>query len=269
MITSQDILKATGLKSTKTLTRWHQRGLIPEPLVRTHPSGRGKMAYWPDWVLDRCVRIVELQKKGHSLVSAARVLHVEQWDRNYEEVKDYAESISELLASPQSQLGLGDKGTLLDAFHGGVLTSVEHLLTDPADRKALLAQLTAQHAVEQALNLTHAGYTAILVYDGEALEIIPDFLVGHRLSEQEPSPRPLVVTRMLPTLLAIFPSLDDVIDTTPSVRPAPKVWVQERDARMEYVYYPDGIVGFELLRETAKVVSTRTERVRVDADAGA
>src|SRR5215213_3199885 len=119
LITSQDILKATGLKSTKTLTRWHQRGVIPAPLIRTHPSGRGKIAYWPDWVLYRCVRIVLLQKQGHSLVSAARVVHLENRDDIAEDVEFSAETISELLASPQQQLGLGREGTLLDAFHDG------------------------------------------------------------------------------------------------------------------------------------------------------
>ena len=47
MISTNDILDATGLRSGKTLTRWHQRGLIPKPLIRTHPSGRGKAAYCP------------------------------------------------------------------------------------------------------------------------------------------------------------------------------------------------------------------------------
>ena len=70
MKTSAEILKRTGLKSAKTLTRWAKRGIIPVPYIQTHPSGRGKIGYWPDWVLDRCLRIVELRKKGRSLDSA-------------------------------------------------------------------------------------------------------------------------------------------------------------------------------------------------------
>ena len=266
MITSQDILRATGLKSTKTLTRWHQRGVIPEPLIRTHPSGRGKIAYWPDWVLYRCVRIIQLQKEGHSLESAARVVNLQNRDDTRQEVEFSAEVIAELLASPQSHFGMGGEGTLLDAFHDAVLTSLEHFLTDPGEREGLLAALKAQNAVEKALNLAHAGYTPIAVYDGNKLELIPDFLVGHRLSEQPPSGRSLVVVQMLPTLLATFPALDEYVEPTPTVRPAPKVWVKEGDALVEYLYYPDGIIGFELLGETATVVSARTERARINAD---
>src|SRR5215213_7046126 len=110
MITSHDILDKTGLKSAKTLTRWHQRGLIPEPLVRTHPSGRGKIAYWPDWVSDRCIRIIELQKEGHSLESVSRMLHIERLDRTLERVKCRPSSLSELLASYQAPFGPGHEG---------------------------------------------------------------------------------------------------------------------------------------------------------------
>src|SRR3954465_13674770 len=97
MITTTDILEATGLKSGKTLTRWHQRGLIPEPLVRTHPSGRGKIAYWPDWVLDHCVRLVQLQKTGHTLRSASLQLAAESWHQTVEEVASEPGPLAEQL----------------------------------------------------------------------------------------------------------------------------------------------------------------------------
>ena len=71
MISSKEILEKTGLKSTKTLTRWHKAGIIPEPMIETHPSGRGKIGYWPDYVLTRCLKIIELRKQGYSLSAAA------------------------------------------------------------------------------------------------------------------------------------------------------------------------------------------------------
>src|SRR4051794_23650034 len=95
LITSKDILEATGLKSAKTLTRWYQRGLIPRPLIRTHPSGRGKIAYWPDLVIDLCVRIVSMQREGLSLESVKRRLDDEQFGTSLASLK--AKSASELL----------------------------------------------------------------------------------------------------------------------------------------------------------------------------
>ena len=72
VISSKEILAKTGIKTAKTLTRWYQRGLIPRPTVGTHPSGRGKVGYWPDWVADHCRRMIELRRDGYSLEAAAR-----------------------------------------------------------------------------------------------------------------------------------------------------------------------------------------------------
>lgn len=67
MISSKKILEALGRKAGKTLTRWYQQGLIPKPEVKTHPNGRGKMAFWDDWVLGRCLEIKKLLLEGQSL----------------------------------------------------------------------------------------------------------------------------------------------------------------------------------------------------------
>ena len=66
-ISSVDLLASTEVGTMKTLTRWHRRGLIPPPTIRLHPSGRGKMAYWPAWVVLRCQRITQLLRCGRSL----------------------------------------------------------------------------------------------------------------------------------------------------------------------------------------------------------
>ena len=50
MITTKTLVRKTGL-SAKTLTRWSNQGIIPKPAIRTYPSGRGKIGYWPDAVL--------------------------------------------------------------------------------------------------------------------------------------------------------------------------------------------------------------------------
>ena len=69
-VTSAEIRKATGL-SQKTLTRWHKGGHIPKPEVGQHPSGRGKMGYYPKHVLALVRRIVALKKEGQPLKQAA------------------------------------------------------------------------------------------------------------------------------------------------------------------------------------------------------
>jgi hypothetical protein len=158
MISTRDILEATGLKSGKTLTRWHQRGLIPEPLVRTHPSGRGKMSYWPDWVLDRCVRIVELQRQGHSLESAAQTLKTERWNRLVEEAESEPD-ITEFLEQRRVDFGSGREGTLLDAYHSVMVRSLTNVMANPEEKRALLEKLREQRVAGYALDLTKPATT--------------------------------------------------------------------------------------------------------------
>ena len=69
-VSSAEIREATGL-SQKTLTRWHKGGHIPVPEIGQHPSGRGKMGYYPDHTLALVRRIVALKKEGQPLKQAA------------------------------------------------------------------------------------------------------------------------------------------------------------------------------------------------------
>lgn len=64
-----------------------------------------------------------------------------------------------------------------------------------------------------------------------------------------------------------FLALGKLIDSAPKAWPAPKAWIQDGDTRVEYIYYPAGVIGFELIRETAKVVSTSPDKAGTDADA--
>ncbi len=50
--------------------RWGSAGVIPHPRTGVHPSGRGKIGYYDDWVLGRCRELVLLQRQGLSLQAA-------------------------------------------------------------------------------------------------------------------------------------------------------------------------------------------------------
>ena len=138
-ITSKQILQATGLKSPKTLTRWAKSGVIPGPHVGTHPSGRGKIAYWPDWVLEHCQRIAELLRQGHTLGSACSVLENERTLRLIEEVEkspDFGELLSKKVSLPNG------RETNLEFFIDAFITqAAENITVGEALRNKLVAQM--------------------------------------------------------------------------------------------------------------------------------
>jgi DNA-binding transcriptional MerR regulator len=80
-VTSKQILDACEIKSVKTLTRWHQGGLIPPPVVGRMPDGTvGKIGKWQPWVLEHCKTIVEMTRSGRRL-SEIRELFGSDWTR--------------------------------------------------------------------------------------------------------------------------------------------------------------------------------------------
>ena len=264
MITSHQILHATGLKSQKTLTRWCQAGIIPEPLIGTHPSGRGKVAYWPDSVLERCKRIVELQQHGHTLRSAAATLEHERMLRLVEEAET-APNLGKLLADKEVALPGGrkvDLGSLMAAF---VAQEAERVVTDLALRSKLAAEMRKGGVAAEGLRFATAGYNPICLFDGREVEVVPDFLVGHKLSEERPAPAWIVIP-LLPPLRKAFSALGRDLPTRPNAWPAPKVWARESGAIVEYDIYLGGGLGFELIRETAKTVGTVPEEPGKDDD---
>lgn len=63
-INSLELVRAAGLSGTKVLSRWHKAGLLPRPRIEAHPGGRGTVATWPSWVLERCMTLAALEVSG-------------------------------------------------------------------------------------------------------------------------------------------------------------------------------------------------------------
>jgi hypothetical protein len=255
MVTTEQILEATGLRAAKTLTRWQRAGVIPAPQIGTHPSGRGKTGFYPDWVLDRCRRVLELQKQGHTLRSAVTTLETERLRSLIEEIAAQP-SLAEILKRKTIRRGDGLKVDLLTVAHAVILNDLGPLL-DPGDlRQTLLHGMAAQGAAGRALELLQAGYSPVLVTDGTGVEVVADFLVSHWLSGQGRAAAPLLVFPLLPALRRILPKLLADVAAEKLAAPAPAVWVRQGDAVLEYpILLIDTELGFELIREGARTVS--------------
>ena len=261
MVSSKDILSQTGLKNIKTLTRWYKAGIIPEPLIRTHPSGRGKMAYWPDWVLDRCIRLVELQKQGHSLRSAIMQLDIE---RVVDITKDIEEqpSISDVLESKSFTLKNGQTTNLLNIFFAVITQNIKKLISDPDAINALLSKMKEMKIIDLAMSFLKAGYNPVLVFDGSDIDITTDFMVSHHLSYKPQKGKVIVVVQLLGPVQKAFSIIGRQFPDIPDgslALPAPKIWAKNKELLIEYDIYLGGGLGFELIRETAKVVGKLDE----------
>ena len=256
MITTETLTRETGL-SAKTLTRWSNRGIIPKPAVQTHPSGRGKIGYWPDAVLDRCLRIVALRKEGHSIEAAVALLGLERTYKCLEKLDQ--PTTADILAQRKVKGPDGGEVDLLEVFRAAVASRLKDTVLDRDHHRTVLDQLYADDRtlLRNAIGLVTSGYNPFLTYDGTTARIEPDFLLGHPTTSPESCFFVLPLRPVFRTFLALF----GAEGAMPEARAyaAPKVWVNEGDTVVEYTVYLAGLRGFEVIRETAQTVGVTRE----------
>jgi hypothetical protein len=256
-VTSKQILEATGLKNSKTLTRWANRGIIPKPHVGTHPAGRGKIAYWPDWVLGRCQRIADLTRQGHTVGSAYSTLEYERMLSLIEEVEKTPD-LKESLSKKKVMLA-GGREINLDLFlHAFIANAADNIAVSEPVRKQLVEQMRNAGVAAWSLKLIANGYNPVCLFDGERVEVVADFILSHRLAESVGASWLVIPT--LPSLRKALSVLGRALPKDPVVWPAPKIQVRDGDTIVEYdVLLLENALGFELIRETAKTIGMAPE----------
>jgi hypothetical protein len=252
VITSKEILKKTGLKNIKTLTRWQQAGAIPQPFIGTHPSGRGKMAYWPDWVLDKCLQIRSQMKKGHTLgtaVASMEMSHVRKCIGSVDKSK-----LGKLLEAKRLTLSDGRKVSLAKVL-GTIAASELKAFGIPVDQQRIvLSKILQENSMERAFRLLDLGCNPILLFDGNDLEVIPDFLTPHVLSDPSNKGRSNIVLPLFPVINRLLSALGRPMPLDRMTPPSNRAHVRQGDAIVEYKFIRVGRSGFELDRKGARTV---------------
>jgi DNA-binding transcriptional MerR regulator len=201
-ITSTQIISALDDISARTLRRWRKLELIPPPTVRNLTEGRGRISYWPAWVLDRCVEIRHLLQKGHSLAEIQKLLPSQiptpQTRRHKYRFRDIV-----LERDVQLEL-LKHQRLLARALRKA---SRRYREINPVEL------LTRQQLLE-AKDLQKKGFDSFFVVSDSETVVIPDFVLSHYLS-QDHSQIPLIV---IPFLRATAPQPIDPAKVTQAAK---------------------------------------------------
>lgn len=255
MITTTELAKRTGL-STKTLTRWAEKGILPKPKVSTHPRGRGKVGYWPDSVLERCQKIQALRKEGHDLETAALMLQMDSVRQRVDATLNQT-SIADVLSNKKIRVDGDREASLMDILLSIVVSDLTASVVDRDSHNTIVSAIRQDDLLRIAVSMIQNGYNPFLTFDGEKVRIEPDFLLGHMYETTGPTKRSIFLLPLFPPVRKFFDALgagDHLKD--PVVTPAPKVWNQEGDVTVEYTIVLGGPRGFELVRGSASVVGT-------------
>ena len=218
-VTSRDIMDAAGIADITTLIRWHGKEmLIPPPDVRTHPNGRGKMAYWPEWVLQRCLRIKQLRKEGKSLAEIRQLLGSD-WQQAEREHK-HKHKRRYVFADVSRQMDIR-------AAHANLQQAVQRFLgTWIKERRAMLTRSSVQtvtaEVMQQAIELMGKGINPVLIVTTDSVLVTADFAVGLRLSSLHSICDAFMVVPIWRELSAFAASIAK-LPKCPEVRATPRV----------------------------------------------
>jgi DNA-binding transcriptional MerR regulator len=243
MVTTVEILRRTGIKGSLTLRRWHQHGLIPKPEIRTHPNGRGKTSYWPDWMIDRCARIKRLTDNGCSLDEAKETLGTDWATEEARSMRRYKfKEISEKL---DRENGLNN---LEDLVWHKLASSLRSWRNERTMAKAL--HIVLRDHVDKVLEIVGEGHGPVLILDGAQMAVTTDFMVSVFLAGRPAGSAPVVVVPLHREVYLSFSESTKKLPRVPTVKPVARVRIEAGGKTKEQAFRPVGQTDFEMILET-------------------
>ena len=229
LLTSKELLEAAEIRDIGTLTRWHQEKLIPEPEIRTHPNGRGKLGYWPAWVVEHCKAIKEKRQQNFSLAEIAK-FYGSNWEllaARY--TKKTKRKYSFAKVNKQMDLSLV----------AAKLTETVEAISDAIGRKCD-SQLVSHEMIEFGLGLLIDGMNPVLVVLHEQATVTADFAVSQYLSNHYSSQSAITVIPMLEICRKHLSAYG--IPRSPFIKPIPIVENKGKDCN----FLLNNDLGFDL-----------------------
>lgn len=217
-LTAEELRGKLELKNSATLTRWHSKeGLIPPPEVRPVSEGRGRRAYWPEWVLFRCMRIKQMRKEGKSLAEIRDHLGCD-WDaeqKKYEQDRKHTYNFAEDYRRRSMAVA---HENLLEDVNGEVFDWIFRRRSSFVEtRKDLVSCEMAMEAVK----LMTEGINPVLVLTSGMTYLTADFVVSMHLADLQAADECFMVipiSRKLAAYAADFAKIPDAPTTSPVAR---------------------------------------------------
>jgi hypothetical protein len=232
MLTTQEILKRTGLKTRHTLTTWHKAGLITPPKIMKHPSGKGVHAVWPDEVLEQCMKLATLRKPGRPTSDAKRVIETirvfqTEGRRKYFALgkKSHQDKDSKVVTFKKDPIVVTYGIDLPRIFVAMLMPSLCTHITKAKDQESAALEIKRQNVFDSALSLLKAGYSPTLIIEKKNFHVWPDFMISHHLSQQASSDNSFVLIPLLAPLKKAFQAARLSFPETQLATPAPRIRV--------------------------------------------
>jgi hypothetical protein len=194
-VTSREIMEALGIKNVKTLTRWHQSGVIPEPKVELHPDGNGRIACWPGWVLEHCRVVKQMLDEG-------------------QQIKDIVGAFGCRWQEIEARYPVKARRRRYNIAE----------VSQKMDRDRLLMELVEsiyKAVAKQIVQLIESGQNAVLVMSSKEAVVVPDYLLSLQLARNYENQQPFLVVPIYSLLKQLGPQPNPLKE--PTIKPVGRI----------------------------------------------
>jgi DNA-binding transcriptional MerR regulator len=229
-VTSKDLMEAAQVTGVNTLRNWCNNGLLPEPEIRTHPNGRGKIAYWPAWVRIRCERIRDLRAAGKTRSQIAAILEQDGGDeKDQRKLKTTVKRryrFAEVMKRSEF-----DKNRL--EFRESLTSSLIPTISTTLEQVSSPRGHFSQELLDEGIALMKEGLNPVLVLQGTAAYVCSDIAISQILSRLTSPDELITVIPIAESIAEIVPEVMSVMKDA-RVLPKPVVSKGSGDQKVDF-----------------------------------
>lgn len=221
MLTSKQVLEASGFKSVKTLQRWRERNLVPPPTLQRHPTGRGMTWMWPTWTIRHIDGIKKRNAAGESLDDIARTFssdwqveaqkyHRKRYDFKeacdrmelYDAIERFGEWVSDYVYQFLRDIGVERPGRI--------------------DNKIWKA-VSKRQFVNDTRELLLQGCSPVMIVTKADVTVAADFVLGSVFGNSEVEAQPILIVPIRSAFIDAFAKAEPTLPKESSLTPVMQV----------------------------------------------
>ncbi len=201
-VTSKELMELAGVTGVNTLRQWVVRGLIPEPTIRKHPSGRGTISCWPEWVKMRIIQIRELREAGKAKLTD-EILLKQDWESVQREYSRYAKRRYTFAQATVE----AERNNARMAMAECIWTRAHETAKELADNFGDHHWTLEPRHIDAAIELLKQGVQPVAIIVGDELHVAADVAVSVHLAKRRNPNESFLVIPLAETILSEIPSL--------------------------------------------------------------
>ena len=191
--------------------------------------------------MDRCLTIKQLLANGHGLEEIKTLLDRAPGGSRSTKRRYRFVEVSKLLDYQQAVIDFRE--TVWRKFPDVVSKGRKRV---PGNLRAADEQLSTPRIVDQVIDLLQQEMNILLTFDGEKVDVCPDFLIPQRLAQAGSGGKALIVVPVFEEALAAFSAVLDNLPKTPKFIPVPRVR-EQGGKRKEFACHLRADGGFRLV----------------------